>query len=636
MPTTSLMPEPRQRYYNNNGTVAAGCLLYTYAAGTSTPKAAYTDSAGTTPHANPIVLDAKGEALIYWSGSYKIDLKTAAGVQITGYPVDNFESVDSKIATSTATAAAATALLRADLAASTGAELVGVIAAGASSIARTVQAKGRDILHAKDAVAADGVTNDIAKLQAKCDEIVAGGIKQTLRVSGVMKLNSMLTINATFVQIQGDNAVFDFSSLASGTAVKITGRATGTAYAQSSGGLNGVELIGPGIATTTVGIEFDTAAEAGTSHTDYFNVNVHGFGKGHVFKNNAYVQNFWGCDVWDCATAIEMPTGFANYGERITYFGCTIFNNSFGVVNNNANGAFHLIGSSLDYNGVQAVAQAGRIFLDNCHIEATNYASEPFVTYPVNGATIIINGGWMLCTGSNTSVIFLSQTTARQGGGITVKDMFINAMGTGRWKSGVGRFSLTNITSFNTSNNPKLSSATENRLTDGGFEGATVLDAIITADSAAITSRTVGTNINLTTSVTYARTGARSLKVAKTFGGGSACQFMLIVPLSRMGSLCHSLGYYKKPGAGTGNVFISTGYTSLQINAGVELPVQSVITGTETVTFTAAAVDWTATQSGEPSTSAPSWATHFFVAVNMDSFVGPDSIYFDDFEFYEY
>ena len=83
MPTTSLMPEPRQRYYNNNGTVAAGCLLYTYAAGTSTPKAAYTDSAGTTPHANPIVLDAKGEALIYWSGSYKIDLKTAAGVQIT-------------------------------------------------------------------------------------------------------------------------------------------------------------------------------------------------------------------------------------------------------------------------------------------------------------------------------------------------------------------------------------------------------------------------------------------------------------------------------------------------------------------------------------------------------------------------
>ena len=88
--TALIMPEPRQRYYNNDGTVAAGCYLYTYAAGTPTPKAAYTDYAGTIPHANPIVLDSKGEALIYWNGAYKVDLKTAAGVQITCYPVDNY------------------------------------------------------------------------------------------------------------------------------------------------------------------------------------------------------------------------------------------------------------------------------------------------------------------------------------------------------------------------------------------------------------------------------------------------------------------------------------------------------------------------------------------------------------------
>ena len=87
---TSLMPEARQRYYNNDGTVAAGCKLYTYAAGTSTPKTAWTDSAGTIAHANPIVLDSKGEAVIFWEGAYKVNLKTAAGVQITGYPVDNY------------------------------------------------------------------------------------------------------------------------------------------------------------------------------------------------------------------------------------------------------------------------------------------------------------------------------------------------------------------------------------------------------------------------------------------------------------------------------------------------------------------------------------------------------------------
>jgi hypothetical protein len=127
--TTALMPEPRQRYYNNNGSVAAGCLLYTYAAGTSTPKATYADSAGTTPHANPIVLDSKGEALVYWNGSYKVDLKTSAGVQVTGYPVDNY-----------AYSATATDTLRTDLAASTGAGLVGAQSLGVGAAATTVQA----------------------------------------------------------------------------------------------------------------------------------------------------------------------------------------------------------------------------------------------------------------------------------------------------------------------------------------------------------------------------------------------------------------------------------------------------------------------------------------------------------------
>ena len=96
--TTSLMPVARQRYFDSNARPLAGGLLYTYAAGTSTPKTTFTDAAGTTPHANPIVLDTNGEALIFWSGSYRINITSSAGVQIGGYPVDNYESVDNKIA----------------------------------------------------------------------------------------------------------------------------------------------------------------------------------------------------------------------------------------------------------------------------------------------------------------------------------------------------------------------------------------------------------------------------------------------------------------------------------------------------------------------------------------------------------
>lgn len=89
---TFLMPPARQRGWSNAGAPAAGCKLYTYAAGTTTPKATYQDAAGTIPHENPITLDAKGEALIYWDGNYRVDLRTAAGAQITGYPVDNFQT----------------------------------------------------------------------------------------------------------------------------------------------------------------------------------------------------------------------------------------------------------------------------------------------------------------------------------------------------------------------------------------------------------------------------------------------------------------------------------------------------------------------------------------------------------------
>ena len=87
--TTSHLQEPRHRYFNNDGTVAAGGLLYTYVTGTSTPKATYHDVNGKEKHANPIVLDSKGEAVIFWDGAYRVNLKQKDLTQVTGYPVDD-------------------------------------------------------------------------------------------------------------------------------------------------------------------------------------------------------------------------------------------------------------------------------------------------------------------------------------------------------------------------------------------------------------------------------------------------------------------------------------------------------------------------------------------------------------------
>jgi hypothetical protein len=69
--------------FDDDGAPLAGGLLYTYEAGTSTPKATYTDAGGLTANANPVVLDASGRANVWLdTGSYKFVLRDSAGTLI--------------------------------------------------------------------------------------------------------------------------------------------------------------------------------------------------------------------------------------------------------------------------------------------------------------------------------------------------------------------------------------------------------------------------------------------------------------------------------------------------------------------------------------------------------------------------
>lgn len=88
--TAVLLTEPMLQFFDDNGNPLAGGKIYTYAAGTSTPKATYTDASAGTPNANPVILDAAGRANIWISGSYKIVVKTSADVTIS--TTDNITS----------------------------------------------------------------------------------------------------------------------------------------------------------------------------------------------------------------------------------------------------------------------------------------------------------------------------------------------------------------------------------------------------------------------------------------------------------------------------------------------------------------------------------------------------------------
>jgi hypothetical protein len=78
-----------QQFLDNSGNPLTGGLLYTYAAGTTTPETTYTTINGVTAHTNPIVLDAAGRppAEVWLTGevAYKMILRDSAGALIGTY-----------------------------------------------------------------------------------------------------------------------------------------------------------------------------------------------------------------------------------------------------------------------------------------------------------------------------------------------------------------------------------------------------------------------------------------------------------------------------------------------------------------------------------------------------------------------
>ncbi len=65
MTTEWLAPQPMLQFTDASGNFLAGGKLFTYAAGTTTKLATYVDNTGSTPNANPVILNPNGTASIW-------------------------------------------------------------------------------------------------------------------------------------------------------------------------------------------------------------------------------------------------------------------------------------------------------------------------------------------------------------------------------------------------------------------------------------------------------------------------------------------------------------------------------------------------------------------------------------------
>ena len=192
---------PKFQFNGPDGLALSGGTLTTYLAGTTTLEATYQDQSLTIANTNPIVLDAAGGCTIWLDDAkrYKFILKSSAGVtQWTQDNINGATSID-------------------QIAASSGASMVGYMPAGTGAVATTVQDKLRESVSAKDfgASTANTASANATAINAAFSALASGG---TVLIPAGTFLSTALTVPNSNIKLQLDAAaVLSFPTLGAST-----------------------------------------------------------------------------------------------------------------------------------------------------------------------------------------------------------------------------------------------------------------------------------------------------------------------------------------------------------------------------------------------------------------------------------
>jgi hypothetical protein len=507
------------------------------------------------------------------------------------------------------------------------------------SIERTLKDKLGESVSVKDFGAkGDGVTDDTTAFTA-----ALATNKTVCCVTGESyKLSGGLTIDLGKQSFIGHGSTLDFSSLTgSMTAITLVNTnsqipadlAIPTANRHV---VEGLSILGDGKAGVGAAYSSNTTGvKNNISHSCIRNSLIYGFGIGISVYSEGYIQSYDHVGIGQCGIGLNIPPGGSNYGERISFKDCAIYDNAIGAQIQCANGAVHFTNCSLDYNlKTFNNSNSAVVDLHSCWWECNDAGVGNVVAKLATQSAINMFGGRVMQNGTPGSLAQKAFFETDSDCVVTLHDSFLfNLQNTSNvLDSGSGRVIINRSKSYGTSYLPsKISESANNKLFDGGFTGASVQDFWYLADdTSAITNRFTGANSSISISNTYARSGTQSLKLNKTAGGANGA-IAIAVPVSP-GSRAAFSGWYKKPAAASssGTIFVTTMMAHVEgvLSSGLPNIISSQNLDTIGIGGTDSLIDWTNIKSGMDRV-VPPWANYFIVYFNAQPFLG--TLYLDDF-----
>lgn len=384
-----VLPNGRNYFATSTGTPLVGGKVWTYQPGTSTPKATYTDSTGVTPNTNPIILNSRGEAAIYWTGAYDVVLLDSADALIWGPERLEESLVASDITDLT------TDLL--GLSANEGADLIGLSIANqnnpntlggflqyqfgltAGEIAAGVTPSNYAYFPGdirRYGALVDGTTNDTTAVQAAIDVAFdsGGGVvffpEGTCMVSALSLDWGSSPISIVFYGVGQRASVIKKRSGTTTSVFTLAATLGDGAYSE----FRDLTIDADGIA--------DHCISATLMARNVFRgvgiLNATGAG---FYAVGSLINSFYDCNMLGSVVGYQSTISGAVRCNLVEFFGGSIRQNTSWGLDIGDTSGLHLYGTDIEENGTTGNIGGGMIIRSNCGTE--------FV-----GANISINGVW--------------------------------------------------------------------------------------------------------------------------------------------------------------------------------------------------------------------------------------------------